>query len=116
MTGIFRQEQAPHTRHLPLGPHMTWPAPDATLKTPVSCIIIAHNEVDRIAATIRSVVGIVAEVIVIDSGSTDGTQQLCESLGARLSSTHGKATARKNALPRIRPVTTWCSTSMPMSG
>jgi glycosyltransferase involved in cell wall biosynthesis len=51
---------------------------------PVSCTIIAFNEADRIARTIESLQGLVDEVIVVDSGSTDGTQALCEKLGARV--------------------------------
>ena len=51
---------------------------------PVTCTIIAKNEVDRIERAIRSVSGLVDEVLVIDSGSTDGTQALAESLGARV--------------------------------
>ena len=51
---------------------------------PVTCTIIAKNEVDRIEHAIRSVQGLVDEVIVIDSGSTDGTQALATSLGARV--------------------------------
>ncbi len=51
---------------------------------PVSCTIIAKNEVDRIERAIRSVEGLVDEVLVIDSGSTDGTQALAERLGARV--------------------------------
>lgn len=50
----------------------------------VTCTIIAKNEADRIARTIRSVVGLVDEVLVVDSGSTDGTQKLAASLGARV--------------------------------
>jgi glycosyltransferase involved in cell wall biosynthesis len=50
----------------------------------LSCFIIAKNEADRIAATIRSVSGWADEVIVVDSGSTDGTQALAASLGARV--------------------------------
>ena len=54
------------------------------MTTPVTCTIIAMNEADRIARTIRSVQGLVAEVLVVDSGSTDGTQALAASLGARV--------------------------------
>lgn len=46
--------------------------------------MIAFNEVDRVARAIGSVAGIADEVIVVDSGSTDGTIELCERLGARV--------------------------------
>lgn len=49
---------------------------------PVSCFIIAKDEADRIGYAIRSVRSWVDEVIVVDSGSTDGTQELAQSLGA----------------------------------
>jgi glycosyltransferase involved in cell wall biosynthesis len=51
---------------------------------PISCFIIALNEADRIGATIRSVRDWVDEVIVVDSGSTDGTVTLAEAEGARV--------------------------------
>ena len=51
---------------------------------PVTCTIIAKNEADRIARAINSVRDLVDEVIVVDSGSTDGTQALAASLGARV--------------------------------
>lgn len=50
----------------------------------LSCFIIAKNEADRIARTIHAVVDWVDEVVVIDSGSSDGTQQLAEAAGARV--------------------------------
>jgi glycosyltransferase involved in cell wall biosynthesis len=53
-------------------------------KLPISVFIIAHNEVDRITAAIESVRDWVDEVIVVDSGSTDGTMSLAQSLGARV--------------------------------
>ena len=53
-------------------------------KLPISCFIIAKNEADRIAQTIESVEGLVDEIIVIDSGSTDGTQDLVKELGCKL--------------------------------
>jgi glycosyltransferase involved in cell wall biosynthesis len=52
-------------------------------KLPISAFIIAHNEADRIARTIESVRGWVDEVIVIDSGSSDNTVEIAQSLGAR---------------------------------
>ena len=51
---------------------------------PVSCFIIAKNEADRIGRTIASIRHLVAEIVVIDSGSTDGTQALAEAAGARV--------------------------------
>jgi glycosyltransferase involved in cell wall biosynthesis len=50
----------------------------------VSCTIVAYNEADRIERTLRSVAGLVDEIVVVDSGSTDGTAALCERLGARV--------------------------------
>lgn len=54
------------------------------MSQPLSVFIIALNEADRIAATIRSVRGIADEIIVVDSGSTDGTQGVAEAEGARV--------------------------------
>jgi glycosyltransferase involved in cell wall biosynthesis len=51
---------------------------------PLTCTIIAYNEADRIERAIRSVSGIADEVLVVDSGSSDGTVALCERLGARV--------------------------------
>ncbi len=51
---------------------------------PISVFIIALDEADRIARTIESVRDWVDEVIVIDSGSTDDTVKIAESLGARV--------------------------------
>lgn len=53
-------------------------------RLPISCFIIALNEEDRIARTIRSVKSWVGEVVVVDSGSTDGTVAVAEAEGARV--------------------------------
>jgi glycosyltransferase involved in cell wall biosynthesis len=52
--------------------------------TGFSCFIIAKNEARRIGEVIASVRDLADEVIVIDSGSTDGTQQIAQDLGARV--------------------------------
>lgn len=49
----------------------------------ISVIIIAFNESDRIESTLRSL-SWCEEVVVVDSGSTDGTQAIAEKLGARV--------------------------------
>jgi glycosyltransferase involved in cell wall biosynthesis len=61
-----------------------FPAPDQAIRTPISCFIIARDEADRITRAIESVRGIASEVIVVDSGSTDGTQQIAAGLGAKV--------------------------------
>ena len=53
-------------------------------KLPISCFVIAQDESDRITNTIESVIDFVDEVIVIDSGSTDGTQELAKQLGCKV--------------------------------
>ncbi|MEQ1733188.1 MAG: glycosyltransferase family 2 protein [Bacteroidia bacterium] len=52
--------------------------------TPISVVIITYNEINNIARCIASVQAIADEVVVIDSFSTDGTQQLATSLGAKV--------------------------------
>ncbi|MGA9657911.1 MAG: glycosyltransferase family 2 protein [Asticcacaulis sp.] len=58
---------------------MNTPAP-----TPLSCCIITRDEGDRIGDCLRAVKGLVDEVVVIDSGSTDDTVAIAQGLGARV--------------------------------
>ncbi|MXN66268.1 glycosyltransferase [Stappia sp. GBMRC 2046] len=51
---------------------------------PVSAFIIARDEADRIGRAIDSVIGLFDEVIVVDSGSSDGTPAVAEAHGARV--------------------------------
>ena len=50
-------------------------------KPKISVAVIAKNEEDRIYSLLKSVT-FADEIIVVDSGSTDGTQPLCEKMGA----------------------------------
>jgi len=54
------------------------------VRLPISVFVIARNEADRIGLTLVSVKDWADEVIVVDSGSQDGTVALSESLGARV--------------------------------
>ncbi len=51
--------------------------------TPLSGCVICYQEADRIADCVRSL-SFCDEVVVVDSGSTDGTRELATGLGARV--------------------------------
>jgi glycosyltransferase involved in cell wall biosynthesis len=51
---------------------------------PLSVFIICKNEADRIGRTLEAVRGLSDDIVVVDSGSTDGTQALAAQLGARV--------------------------------
>ncbi len=50
---------------------------------PLSATLITRNEAKHMARAIRSLAG-ADEIIVVDDGSTDGTQQIARDLGARV--------------------------------
>ena len=50
----------------------------------LSLVIITHNEEKNIARCLRSVQGVVDEIVVVDSHSKDATQKICEGFGARV--------------------------------
>lgn len=58
--------------------------PSLSPRLPLSVFIIAQDEADRIVPTIESVIEWVDEVIVIDSGSKDGTVDKAAAAGARV--------------------------------
>ncbi len=53
------------------------------MSEPVSVVIIAYNEAVRLSACLRSV-KFADEIVLVDSGSTDGTVELAESQGCRV--------------------------------
>jgi tetratricopeptide (TPR) repeat protein len=50
----------------------------------VSLCMIVRNEAQNLAACIESVRSMVSEIIVVDTGSSDGTQQIAADLGAKV--------------------------------
>lgn len=48
----------------------------------ISAIIITQNEERNIGRCLNSLIGIADEVVVVDSGSTDGTERICREHGA----------------------------------
>lgn len=53
-------------------------------KLPLSAVVITKNEADRIGRCVASLLPVCAEVIVLDSGSSDDTVAIARSLGARV--------------------------------
>lgn len=51
---------------------------------PLTGVVVACNEADRIERCVASLRAICAEVLVVDSGSTDATRERAEALGARV--------------------------------
>lgn len=65
---------------------------------PLSGVVITFNEADRIARCVRSLAAVCAEVVVIDSGSTDHTAAIAADAGARVEQRAWEGFARqKNA-------------------
>jgi glycosyltransferase involved in cell wall biosynthesis len=68
------------------------------MKPVVAAVVPAYNEADRIAASVMGLRGLagIAEVLVVDDGSTDSTATEAQRVGAtviRLPRNHGKAAA-----------------------
>ncbi|WP_395068329.1 glycosyltransferase family 2 protein [Paraburkholderia silvatlantica] len=56
----------------------------STKRATLSVIVVAMNEAHDIRDCLESVRGLAMETIVFDSGSSDGTPDICRSLGARV--------------------------------
>jgi (heptosyl)LPS beta-1,4-glucosyltransferase len=70
-----------------------------SLPLPLSGVIITKNEADRIERCICSMRALCHEVIVLDSGSSDGTGEIARGLGARVEHLDWQGFARqKNAV------------------
>ena len=57
---------------------------------PLSVAIVCRNNEETIGRTLESVAGLAAEIVAVDSGSTDGTLGLLERAGARIIRTEWK--------------------------
>lgn len=57
-------------------------SPALTQPLPLSGVVITKNEADRIGRCVSSLCEICAEVIVVDSDSTDGTEEVARQAGA----------------------------------
>ena len=80
--GFFRGRESPDGAAFPAAPIRLPPTFRATMKT-ISAYVIAFNEADKIEAAVSSVLW-ADEVILVDSGSTDGTAEIAARLGARV--------------------------------
>lgn len=58
------------------------PSPPIRRPLKISLAMIAKNEEKRIARSLKSVQYCVGEMIVVDTGSTDGTKEIARSIGA----------------------------------
>lgn len=62
-----------------------WPVVGGSCMRPtVSLCMIVRNEATNLAAALKPLVGLFHEAIVVDTGSTDGTQRLAFELGAKV--------------------------------
>jgi len=59
-------------------------ASGAALRPGVTAVILTHNEALHIARAVASARQVCSDVIVVDSGSTDGTAELAREAGARV--------------------------------
>ncbi len=57
---------------------------ETATRTPISAVLLTKNEELIVERCIRSLYGVVDDIIVLDSGSTDRTREIAAQLGARV--------------------------------
>jgi len=65
---------------------------------PLSAYIRARNEARLIGETVRAARAVAGEVVVVDSGSTDGTAEIAETAGARIVRAEWRGNGRQKRL------------------
>lgn len=64
----------------------------------VTVVVLTKNEEKNIAAVVQNAKKVAAEVLIVDSGSTDETVQLAEKMAQRLFIVLGIMTLRRSAI------------------
>src|SRR6056300_1148546 len=74
------------------------------MRRKLSCFVIVCNEADRIDACLKSLASWVDQLVILDSGSTDGTLEICQSYSSEVFSTDwpGFGAQRNRALEKCR--------------
>ena len=74
------------------------------MRRKLSCFVIVCNEADRVEACLKSVASWVDQLVILDSGSTDGTFELCQRYSTEVFSTDwpGFGAQRNRALEKCR--------------
>lgn len=69
--------------------------------TGISLVVITLNEAEHIGRCLQSVQGVVDEMLILDSGSTDATLQICQQYGATVINTpwEGYAATKNKGYP-----------------
>ncbi|RMF14597.1 MAG: glycosyltransferase family 2 protein [Candidatus Dadabacteria bacterium] len=103
----MRQEQpAPDVGRREAADHGT--AQAGCTRLPVTAAILAHNEADRLPATLQALNQHVERIIVLDSDSDDGTAEVAMALGAEVHNHRweGYVAARRRLLELVDAP--WC--------
>lgn len=66
----------------------------------VTVVVLTKNEEENIVAVVQNAKKVAAEVLIVDSGSTDKTVQLAEEMVRRLFTVLGIMTLRRSAILR----------------